>query len=416
MRRHLVQVLLDDTHLASTVTDALRQIDANFELIPFSSGPGTRQHESCDARIVVTRDARSLTNGKLERLLAWCDGIPCATLVLSDVGLNHDFHDNPATNGVPIGFASGVSTDDLAGRLELMCSLRPALVSLRSQLESARHEGREDRQRLASLNGQLQRAGQMQRGLHHAPPPMHGANAHTLFAPAQTVSGDVCEIIRLDDSHVALVLADVTGHGLAAGLLAAFVKRSLRGSASVARGRRIREPDEVLDRANQDLLEAAPPECEFATAVYAVYDERTRMIRWARAGAPFPILIRSGHAPQPLVSDGPLLGVLPNATFPTAEYQLEPDDTVLFTTDGLDAPTLGEGDDPLATDLHHTEWCRELAGTDADKLFARLEQRLATIDAGDTHRDDVTAIALHVDAEASVSRSPSRENLEAATV
>ena len=72
-----------------------------------------------------------------------------------------------------------------------------------------------------------------------------------------------------------------------------------------------------------------PPDCQFVTSVVAVFDEDTQVLRWARGGAPYPILLRPGREPQEpkclnrepawhvelLKSDGPLLGVVPRAKF-----------------------------------------------------------------------------------------------------
>ncbi|MGB2988180.1 MAG: PP2C family protein-serine/threonine phosphatase, partial [Phycisphaerae bacterium] len=146
----------------------------------------------------------------------------------------------------------------------------------------------------------------------------------------------------------------------------------------------------------------------------AIYNERTRVIRWARAGAPYPILARPGESPRHLFTEGPLLGVLPAAQFEVDELQLEPGDTLLFHTDGLDALLLNRHPDLGCCDLDRTEWFQSLGQAPIEKLFARLENELGAVEQSERSRDDITAVALHVQEQAPIELS--RTKHEAAPV
>ena len=72
-----------------------------------------------------------------------------------------------------------------------------------------------------------------------------------------------------------------------------------------------------------------------ATAVCALYDPDTRILRWARAGHLPPVLVRQGRAEALPMVKGILLGAVGAAQYEEGEVQLEPDDTLLIYTDGL---------------------------------------------------------------------------------
>jgi len=100
--------------------------------------------------------------------------------------------------------------------------------------------------------------------------------------------------------------------------------------------------------------------------------DRDVVVEWRCAGAPYPLLQRYGRTPTPIVSEGILLGVRAEATFPTKRIALSPGDTVVFHTDGVDSARLAAS--MTAADL-------EAAWADAD------------------HPDDVSVLALHLPTE-----------------
>ena len=266
---------------------------------------------------------------------------------------------------------------------------------LRTEVEVLRRREAIHRATLGDLHDQLRLASSLQQNLQSTVPEVRGLTVQTLYHPAGTVSGDMYRLARLDRCRVAISVTDATGHDLAAALLSVFAKRSLHGKEHAARGYRILEPDEVLARANTDILEADLEECHFVTATYAIYDERTRRLRWARGGAPHPILHRPGQAPQAMISEGPLLCGLENPTFEVVETQLDPGDTVIFHTDGLEE---------FLTDRHngHTRAANAVADRFADlnehpftEVLDRLDRDLSDADHRHAGRDDVTVVALH---------------------
>ena len=288
-----------------------------------------------------------------------------------------------------------------------------SLERVRNELDSVRRVSAIQRQRIQHLEEQLRSASTLQQSLRRTLPTIRGAHVRTIYEPADTLSGDICDVTRVDESQVCITLADVTGHGLTSAILAAHVRRSLRGDrhATDPSGRLC--PSQILRRANRELLESPPQDCQFVTTVVAVFDEETRVLRWARAGAPYPILLRPGPASgdtawraELLESDGPLLGVVPEAHFETAEVQLEPGDMVVFHTDGLE-DCLPESPDTFVPRLLQSQ---SGVSDPLDKLIAHLESRIASHEPadkvglpngrtglpGESTHDDVSVAVLRV--------------------
>jgi len=210
--------------------------------------------------------------------------------------------------------------------------LRSVIAEMRREIEVLRRRDAVRETLLREWRNQLDHAARIQRQIEGDLPALQGASLSVFTHPADRVSGDFHVVRRTSPRTVVLSVADATGHGLAAGLIAAAVKgmmaHALRTPCPAA---------DVLDHLNGQLLGYAFSECEFVTAALAEYDEPTRLLRWARAGGPPPILIRDGSAPRRMVSEGLPLGIQADATFVPAQFQLQPGDAVLLHTDGLEA-------------------------------------------------------------------------------
>jgi hypothetical protein len=268
---------------------------------------------------------------------------------------------------------------------------------LRSELEGLRALEAVQRARIAELEDELRLAASLQSNLRSETPPVDGVAIHTLSCPADVVSGDMLDVVRLNESEVAITLLDATGHGLAAGILAAYVKRSLDGASLMRDTNGAPAPSEVLSGLNQHLLDLQLDECEFVTATYLVYNERNRVIRWARAGAPYPILLRPGEDSRVLPSAGPLLGVLPDAEFEVVELQLERTDTVVLHTDGLDALVSGGRHVPGESRLSSNDVLYVDRGSGFREFWEEFRGFVNASAHGRGVGDDVTVVALHVD-------------------
>lgn len=390
MSHPAIEVVLDGVEMSDAVEAALRQVSADVQLTRLADLGTHDPPRFSDARLVLTRDAWSLTNGRLERLIRCIDRDDCATLVLSEMPLIGYAAPRTALAHRTVSFASRISRDDLAGRLIAMCALHGRLGELRNQLLALQSRERTLSQDLASLRSDLHSAAALQRKLHRSPQlRVHGAELHAVQRATQEVSGDSYRVVRIDREHVAVSLGDATGHGVAAALMCEFVHHVLLAGGQ-RDGRDLRlDPARMLTELNAAIVNADLPDCQFVTLIYAVYHEPSGVIRWARGGAPFPLHLRPGKPATVVTSEGPLLGALESPRFEVAQLTLQPGESWLAHTDGL-IELVG---DPRDANRTVPAWVDSRLAKHDDDLPLRLDASLTEL-ATDAPADDVTVVAL----------------------
>jgi serine phosphatase RsbU (regulator of sigma subunit) len=179
---------------------------------------------------------------------------------------------------------------------------------------------------------QRQFADSMQRSLlPRTQPQAEGLDIGAVYASSSRmdVGGDVYDFLRLADGRLAVVLGDVTGHGVDAAAdmaMAKFVFRSLAREHS--------QPDDFLASANEIVL-GEIAEGKFITMLFLTVDGRTGELACASAGHPAPRIVRPGAATQPLAVRGLALGIAGEQTYAAERVGLEPGDAAVLFTDGL---------------------------------------------------------------------------------
>jgi serine phosphatase RsbU (regulator of sigma subunit) len=178
---------------------------------------------------------------------------------------------------------------------------------------------------------QKQFADSMQRSLlPREQPQLPGLDVGAVYASSarMDVGGDVYDFVELPDGRLAVVLGDVTGHGIDAAAdmaMAKFVFRSLAREHS--------EPSEFLSAANEIVLEEIG-EGKFITMLYMTADGRTGEVACASAGHPSPRIVRAG-AVEPLGVRGLALGIAGEQAYEAEHVTLGPGDAAMLFTDGL---------------------------------------------------------------------------------
>jgi serine phosphatase RsbU (regulator of sigma subunit) len=218
--------------------------------------------------------------------------------------------------------------------------------------------------------------------LHDEPFDLPGLRAVTRYLPASAdsrVGGDWYIAAELPGDRVLLAIGDVAGHGLAASAAMARLRGALAGLSITG------APAQQLVRWLNELALHVAPE-HTASVVAGYYDPLTRMLTWAQAGHPPPVLIRSPWAkplPQPY---GILLGAGSHDYAP-ATVQLQPDDLLLLYSDGLLERRDRSVDDGLGDLLS------AVAGvTDPEMVISAALDALATTDS----EDDTCLVVLQV--------------------
>jgi len=234
----------------------------------------------------------------------------------------------------------------------------------------------------AVIQSDLDRAEIIQHALlPQEPPEIDGWCVETLYRSGSSVGGDFYDIIVLDRFHLGLVIADASGHGVAAAMLSVLFKLRLHLTDN---DNNVLMPHQVLKRLNRSLLETVSAPGTFITAVYVLLDRRTGKARIASAGHP-PCIRATPEGKSRLVErTGPALGLGENAEYEDSTIQLEIGDRLLLYTDGL----LGVGESYSSYDLAGT-LC---SGIERTEMPGALYHAATEGIGGE--RDDITMILL----------------------
>jgi len=239
------------------------------------------------------------------------------------------------------------------------------------------------------LRRDLERAEVIQRALlPRDPPALAGWCVSALYRPGRYVGGDLYQVVPVGSQHLALLVADATGHGVTSAMMSVLFHRRLRLTDS---GGATLGPGAALERVNRTLFDDGAGAGVFLTAALAVLHLETGELTLAGAGHPPAILRRASGEVHRIERTGPALGLVQHATYAEQRTRLERGDRLLLFTDGLFQGAGGEGALDRFGDLLGAEHATGLA------LLQDLVERQAE-DApprGDGQdRDDVTAVLL----------------------
>jgi serine phosphatase RsbU (regulator of sigma subunit) len=227
-------------------------------------------------------------------------------------------------------FTKPLSPDDLETVLPL--KIRNAVTTRRLMLQIRRQN--------QIMRRELEMAARYQQFLLPQRVEVAGAHIAFRFEPCSAVGGDYFDFLELEEGALALLVADVSGHGVAAAMTATMIKALLPRYLE-----RRRSPAAALATLNRDLL-GLTPEDVFVSAFAALYWPHQHRLVWCLAGHPPPLLFRAGEPVRRLETASVFLGVFssdhPLVDYSDQELCLNRGDRLLLYTDGLtEAPGPG---------------------------------------------------------------------------
>ncbi|MEM7622975.1 MAG: PP2C family protein-serine/threonine phosphatase [Planctomycetota bacterium] len=291
----------------------------------------------------------------------------------------------------------------LASVLSGLVRRQPVLSRLASELRLGQLGQRQAHAELDRVHAELHEAARLQNAFVRCAAPSNPAvDFGVIYRPATYVSGDIFDIEQLDEHHVGVLLADAVGHGVPAGMLTLFISRSLTKIDGSGGEARIVPPGEALARLNRAYCGRGQNNSRFATAVYGVLNTQTMRMRIAGAGHPAPVLVRRDGSVERPPSDGPLLGIFPEAEFGEAELDLTDAAGLVAFTDGFEVayPEKAKGSSGVDFALEaYTDRLVALgrAGADRETLVRAIAATQDELDTqiGSLHQaDDVTAVVI----------------------
>jgi sigma-B regulation protein RsbU (phosphoserine phosphatase) len=147
------------------------------------------------------------------------------------------------------------------------------------------------------------------------------------YVPMSSVAGDLYDYVIAEDHQVGLLVADVSGHGVPAALIASMVKLAASSQRRVAG-----DPSQFLSGMNAALL--GNTQHQFVTAAYVHLNSESEELRYSAAGHPPLLLVRNGDVTQ-IEENGLILAVFASASYSTAIHKLEKGDRIVMYTDGI---------------------------------------------------------------------------------
>jgi len=214
-----------------------------------------------------------------------------------------------------------------------------------------------------------------------------GLDVHAIIEPARQVGGDLYEVLRISDSRVVVALGDVSGKGIPAALFMAVAVTVLRTLA-----RQIEQPDEILRRLNDELVEQNPRGM-FVTLQCLLFDTKERRVLCA-GGGHHKLAVLAPNQPPRLAceSTGRPIGLMPANPITCETIPLEPGETFVLYSDGV-SEAMNPGDDLYGED----RFLAALSATRDAALADMLSHVLAdvrTFADGAKQSDDITMLAV----------------------
>jgi len=307
---------------------------------------------------------------------------------------NRDISDGAGGTDLPEPTAIGAGTAAAQLLQQQIQLLQSRITALSSEIEILRRRDQTVNYYIHRIDEEMRLAARLQQDFLPKQLPQVGrVRFHTLFRPAGYVSGDLYDVMRLDETHVGFYMADAVGHGMPAALLTMFIKNALVTKQIDAAGYRLLAPGETMARLNDALVGQHLSYATFATAIYGTIDCQTLQCSFARGGHPSPIVLRADGSTQCLEVDGSLLGIFANESFATATVQLQPGDRLVVFSDGVEVSFSGDGS--IDTD----QWRRELerrARLRGEQLIASLSDHIDSQAGSLSPKDDLTIILAEV--------------------
>jgi PAS domain S-box-containing protein len=266
--------------------------------------------------------------------------------------------------------------EDITERVKAEVELREAHQTLARQL--------------LDINQELEMARQIQLAILPSDTPrIQGLDIAARYIPMSAVAGDFYDFIVIDDKHVGILIADVSGHGLPSALVASMLQ-----SALAAQSMHASDPAYVLSGLNRALY--GKFQSHFVTAAYLFLDVEDGIAAYGAAGHP-PLLRwhKGSDGASEVLENGLPLGLFADPSYSAITVQLEPGDRIVLYTDGIIEATNPSGEQfgmkRLKSILEETSV--PTAGQFADAVLdglARWTERTP----GEGHSDDITLLTV----------------------
>lgn len=245
--------------------------------------------------------------------------------------------------------------------------------------------------RVVQLENELNVARQIQNGLFPGDfEPTSHLWIRAFNEPGRQVSGDTYDIVRMTDGRIGLVIADVTGKGVAAALLSANLQAAVRVTLPNAT-----DPADVVAQWNTLLCENTD-QTKFVTLLLMVIDPVARIVEYVNAGHPAPFKL--SPPAEPLEIQGVIglpLGIIPDEKYQTVRLDLgRESSSLLMFTDGIPEAMNEQGE------MFELGRLRDILNkaekVDPENLISELRSQIKRFSGRAEQADDITILVAHL--------------------
>jgi len=210
---------------------------------------------------------------------------------------------------------------------------------------------------------------------------------YAMMHPAREVGGDFYDFFLIDDDHLCLVMADVSGKGIPAALFMMISMTILKSCAMLGRS-----PAEIMNKANEAIC-SNNPEGMFFTAWLGILEISTGRLTTANAGHEYPAFRRpDGSFELIRKKHGCVIGGFEDEAYKQFEFMLEPGTTIFVYTDGV--PEAMQKDRTMFGTGRMLEALNEDPSADPEQLLKNVRCAVEDFVDGADQSDDITMLAL----------------------
>jgi sigma-B regulation protein RsbU (phosphoserine phosphatase) len=251
----------------------------------------------------------------------------------------------------------------------------------------------EDKRAKEILEAELAVASQIQKQLlPKSIPVVENYALQAYQSQCKQVGGDLYDISELEDGRILILLADVSGKGIGAALLASNILAAFRTLYNLKKIDMLEGTSEI----SKQLLDSTRP-ADFATLFIGILDPSSHSMRFINAGHNPPLVIRRNGNPEYLEASGIPIGMMDFNTWKEESVMLEPGDFILVFTDGI-PEAMNRGGDQFG-DERLEKYLLDNCDKTPGKLLKSLMTEVDNFIGDNPRSDDITLIALRRDGE-----------------
>ncbi len=220
-------------------------------------------------------------------------------------------------------------------------------------------------------------------------PEFSGIQIDAINISSKQVSGDYYDVIERSDGKLAIIIADVSGKGMPASILASNLQAALRAQCDTCES-----PSLVLERVNRQIHASTDP-AHFATLFLAIFDPEEHTLLCSSGGHNPPVVLRANGDIELLEAGGLPLGAFDFGQYKEELIKLYHGDLVFFYTDGVTETKGPDGDEDFGEDRLNA-MLRSSRDKDVSQLFDEVRDQLFDFSGTTDADDDITMVGLKI--------------------